>query len=76
MGYHTQQKPVGKFDFSKMKTKTMEKKVVIKVKIAHGLIRIFQRMKCFLNLKIPIQQKKNQIQVDIEKIIFSIGKLI
>ena len=30
MGYHTQQKPVGKFDFSKMKTKTMEKKVVIR----------------------------------------------
>ena len=30
MGYHTKQKPVGKFDFSKMKTKTMEKKVVIR----------------------------------------------
>ena len=30
MGYHTQQKPVGQFDFSKMKTKTMEKKVVIR----------------------------------------------
>ena len=30
MGYHTQQKPVGQFDFSKMKTKTMEKKVVMR----------------------------------------------
>ena len=30
MGYHTQQKPVGQFDFSKMKTKTMKKKVVIR----------------------------------------------
>ena len=30
MGYHTQQKPVGQLDFSKMKTKTMEKKVVIR----------------------------------------------
>ena len=30
MGYHTEQKPVGKLDFSKMKTKTMEKKVVIR----------------------------------------------
>ena len=28
MGYHTQQKPVGQFDFSKMKTKTMEKVVM------------------------------------------------
>ena len=30
MGYHTEQKPVGQLDFSKMKTKTMEKKVVIR----------------------------------------------
>ena len=30
MGYHTQQKPVGQLDFSKMKTKTMEKKVVMR----------------------------------------------
>ena len=30
MGYHTEQKPVGKLDFSKMKAKTMEKKVVIR----------------------------------------------
>ena len=30
MGYHTQQKQEGKFDFSKMKTKTIEKKVVIR----------------------------------------------
>ena len=30
MGYHTQQKPVGLLDFSKMKTKTMEKKVVMR----------------------------------------------
>ena len=30
MGYSTEQKPVGKFDFSKMKTKTMEKKVVMR----------------------------------------------
>ena len=30
MGYHTQQKPVRQLDFSKMKAKTMEKKVVIR----------------------------------------------
>ena len=30
MGYHTQQKPVGQLDFSKMKMKTMEKKVVMR----------------------------------------------
>ena len=30
MGYHTKQKPVGQLDFSKMKTKTMEKKVVMR----------------------------------------------
>ena len=30
MGYHTEQKPVGQLDFSKMKTKTMEKKVVMR----------------------------------------------
>ena len=30
MGYNTQQKPVGQLDFSKMKTKTMEKKVVMR----------------------------------------------
>ena len=30
MGYHTKQKPVGQLDFSKMKMKTMEKKVVIR----------------------------------------------
>ena len=30
MGYHTQQKPVGKLDFSKMKTKTMEKRVIVR----------------------------------------------
>ena len=28
MGYHTKQKPVGQLDFSKMKTKTMEKVVI------------------------------------------------
>ena len=30
MGYHTKQKPVGQLDFSKMKMKTMEKKVIIR----------------------------------------------
>ena len=30
MGYHTKQKPVGQLDFSKMKTKTIEKKVVMR----------------------------------------------
>ncbi len=30
MGYHTEQKPVGKLDFSKMKMKTIEKKVIIR----------------------------------------------
>ena len=30
MGYRTEQKPVGNLDFSKMKTKTMEKKVIVR----------------------------------------------
>ena len=30
MGYHTQQKPVGKLDFSRMKTNTIEKRVIVK----------------------------------------------
>ena len=31
MGYNTKQKPVGgKFDFSKMKSKTLEKKVIVR----------------------------------------------
>ena len=30
MGYNIKQKPVGELDFSKMKTKTVEKKVVIR----------------------------------------------
>ena len=30
MGYHTEQKPVGNLDFSKMKTKTMEKRVIVR----------------------------------------------
>ena len=52
MGYHTKQKPVGKFDFSKMKTKTMEKKVVIrdymydyKEKIRELRQRLYQLMR-------------------------------
>ena len=52
MGYHTQQKPVGKFDFSKMKMKTMEKKVVIrdymydyKEKIRELRQRLYQLMR-------------------------------
>ena len=30
MGYRTEQKPVGNLDFSKMKTKTMEKQVIVR----------------------------------------------
>ena len=52
MGYHTQQKPVGKLDFSKMKMKTMEKKVVIrdymydyKEKIRELRQRLYQLMR-------------------------------
>ena len=30
MGYHTQQKPVGKFDFSKMKKTIIEKKPIVR----------------------------------------------
>ena len=30
MGYHTKQKPVGKLDFSKMKTNTIEKRVIVR----------------------------------------------
>ena len=52
MGYHTEQKPVGKFDFSKMKMKTMEKKVVIrdymydyKEKIRELRQRLYQLMR-------------------------------
>jgi len=52
MGYHTKQKPVGKFDFSKMKTKTMEKKVIIrdymydyKEKIRELRQRLYQLMR-------------------------------
>ena len=30
MGYHTQQKPVGQYDFSKMKTNTIENKVIVR----------------------------------------------
>ena len=30
MGYHTEQKPVGKLDFSKMKTNTIEKRVIVR----------------------------------------------
>ena len=52
MGYHTKQKPVGKFDFSKMKMKTMEKKVVIrdymydyKEKIRELRQRLYQLMR-------------------------------
>ena len=30
MGYRTKQKPVGKYDFSKMKTNTIENKVIVR----------------------------------------------
>ena len=30
MGYHTKQKPVGKFDFSKMKKTIIEKKPIVR----------------------------------------------
>ena len=30
MGYRTEQKPVGKLDFSKMKTNTIEKRVIVR----------------------------------------------
>ena len=30
MGYHTEQKPVGNLDFSKMKTNTIEKRVIVR----------------------------------------------
>ena len=30
MGYRTEQKPVGKYDFSKMKTNTIENKVIVR----------------------------------------------
>ena len=30
MGYHTQQKPVGQLDFSKMKTTIIEKKPIVR----------------------------------------------
>ena len=30
MGYRTEQKPVGRYDFSKMKTNTIEKRVIVR----------------------------------------------
>lgn len=51
MGYHTQQKPVGKFDFSKMRTNTSQKVIIrdymheYKEKIRELRQRLYQLMR-------------------------------